>query len=42
MYRVVELELVIRNDFTGTIVLVRKDTVLEGNDGVGGADGFTL
>ncbi len=32
----------IGNDFTGTIVLVREDTILKGDDGVGGADGFTL
>jgi len=36
----VELELVVGNDFTGTVLLVGEDTVLQADDGVGGADGF--
>ena len=39
---VVELKLVVVDDFTGTLVLVGKDTVLEGDDGVGGAHGLGL
>lgn len=39
---VVELKLVVGDDFTGTLVLIGEDTVLEGDDGVGGAHGFSL
>ena len=39
---VVELKLVVGDDFTGTLVLIGEDTVLEGDDGVGGAHGFNL
>lgn len=40
--RVVELKLVVCNDLTGTAVLVSEDTILESDDGIGGADGFGL
>ena len=39
---VVELKLVVGDDFTGTLVLIGEDTILEGDDGVGGAHGFDL
>lgn len=39
---VVKLELVIGDHFAGTLVLVGEDTVLEGSDGVGVADGWAL
>ena len=39
---VVELELVIGDDFTGTMILVGEDTILQADDGVGVADGFGL
>ena len=42
MHGVVELELVVGDDFTGTLVLVGEDTVLQADDGVGGADGWAL
>lgn len=42
MHRVVELKLVVCDDFTGTVVLVSEDTILEGDDGVGVADGLAL
>ena len=42
LHRVVELKLVVGDDFAGTIVLVREDTVLEADNGVGVADGLTL
>lgn len=37
---VVELELVVGNDFTGTVLLVGEDTVLQADDRVDGADGW--
>ena len=39
---IVKLELVVGDDFAGTLVLVGEDTVLEGSDRVGVADGWTL
>ncbi len=39
---VVELELMIGDDFTGTAILVGKDTILQSDDRVGGAHGFGL
>ena len=38
----VKLELVVGDDFAGTLVLVGEDTVLEGSDGVRVADGWAL
>lgn len=38
----VELELVVGDDFTGPAFLIGEDTIFEGDDGVGGADGFAL
>lgn len=32
----------VRDDFTGSVVLVGEDTVFEGDDWVGGADGWAL
>ena len=40
--RVVKLELVVGDHFASTLVLVGEDTVLEGSDGVGVADGWAL
>ena len=42
MDRVVELELVVGNDLTGTAVLISEDTILESDDRIGGADGLGL
>lgn len=42
MHGAVELELVVGDDFTGTLVLVGEYTVLQADDGVGGADGCAL
>ena len=42
MYRVVELKLVVCDDFTGTVVLVSEDAILESDDGIGVADGLAL
>lgn len=42
MHGVVELELMVCDDFTSTTILVGENTVLEADDGVCGADGWTL
>lgn len=39
---VVELELAVGDDFTSTTVLIGEDTILQRDDGIGGADGLTL
>lgn len=36
------MELIVRNHFTGTTLLVREDTILERDDRVGGALGLSL
>ena len=42
LHGTVELKLVVGDDFTGAMILIGKDTVLQADDGVGGANGFTL
>ncbi|KAL9124167.1 MAG: hypothetical protein Q9175_008252, partial [Cornicularia normoerica] len=42
LHGVVELELVVGDNFTGTVFLVSEDTVVKGDDRVGGAGGLAL
>ena len=39
---VVKLKLLVCNDFAGTTVLIGEDTVLQRDDGIGGANGWAL
>lgn len=38
----VELELIVVDNFASTALLVGEDAILQGDDGIGGADGLTL
>ena len=42
MDRVVKLELLVGDDFAGTTILIGEDTILQRDDGIGGANGWTL
>lgn len=42
LHGIVELELVVGDNFAGTVFLVSEDTVVEGDDRVGGAGGLAL
>lgn len=42
MHWFVKLELVVCDDFTGTVFLVGEDTILKSDDRIGGADGLSL